>query len=225
MKGKALTTKEKILKASLKLFNKYGIDQVTVRRIAKELDISHGNLCYHYPTTNDIIIALYERFADEFGAQLSELVPNEHAFEVLASGVKYIFEKINKYKFFFLNFIEITRRIEFVRKQHYRFIELRTSRIRSFFDNFKAHGFLRKDIPPEQYELFIMHCMLYRDCWIQYSDLQYHGPEKDKVDYFVDGYIALFVPYLTDKGMKLLQRAREKGVLPSKPAGSPSTKN
>ena len=40
-----MTTKEKIIDTALQLFNKQGIDPVTTRHIAKEMNISHGNLC------------------------------------------------------------------------------------------------------------------------------------------------------------------------------------
>ena len=43
-----MNTKHKILKTALDLFNKEGLDQVSVRRIAVEMNISDGNLRYHF---------------------------------------------------------------------------------------------------------------------------------------------------------------------------------
>lgn len=204
MNGKGLITKEKILKTSLKLFNKVGIDQTTVRHIAKEMNISHGNLCYHYPTTNDIIVALYQDLVDKFAIILDNLEPNENAFQKLTYSMKDIFELVNEYKFFFLNFIEITRRIKSIKKQHYELIELRKVQIRSFFEIFRNKGFFRKDMNLQQYEFLIMQCFIYGDFWLSNSEELYKGTEKDKVDYYVAGYMALFVPYLTEKGKKLV---------------------
>ena len=63
-----MTTKEKILEKSLELFNRDGLDSVTVRHIAKALEMSHGNLCYHFPTIDFIIEGLYSQMAVELDA-------------------------------------------------------------------------------------------------------------------------------------------------------------
>ena len=44
------TTKEKILKKSQELFNEEGYDRITMRRIADELNMSVGNVTYHFNT-------------------------------------------------------------------------------------------------------------------------------------------------------------------------------
>jgi AcrR family transcriptional regulator len=198
-----MTTKDKILKISLKLFNSYGIDQITVRHIAKEMDISHGNLCYHYPTTNDIITVLYDKLVEKFDEVLNALEPNENAFHGLRVAMTRIFELVYEYRFLFLNFVEITRRIKYIRKRHYELIEQRKVQIRYFFDVFKQEDGFRKDLSVQQYEFLIMQCFIYGDFWLSNSEILYRGKEKDKIGYYVDGYMALFVPYLTEKGKKL----------------------
>ena len=50
--------KEEILRIALELYNKLGLENVSIRDIAKELKISPGNLTYHFPTQNDINFAL-----------------------------------------------------------------------------------------------------------------------------------------------------------------------
>ena len=201
-----MTTKEKILKASLKLFNSYGIDQITVRDIAKEIEISHGNLCYHYPNTNEIIIALYANLTSEISAILDALEPDENIFRAHAESTYKIFKLLYVYKFFFLNFIEITRRIKSIKKTHYQLIEARKGQIREFWQILRAQGVFRDDISLEQYEFLITQCFIYGDFWISSSEILYKGPSATKVDYYVTGYLALFVPYLTEKGKKWLEK-------------------
>jgi AcrR family transcriptional regulator len=41
-------TKQKILDASLQLFNEYGVSNVRLQQIADETGISVGNLAYHF---------------------------------------------------------------------------------------------------------------------------------------------------------------------------------
>lgn len=197
-----MTTKEKILQAALKLFNLYGIDQITVRDIAKEINISHGNLCYHYPNTNDIILALYQRLVSEIDAILDALQPDENIIKMHAASTYKIFNLLYSYRFLFLNFIEITRRIKTIKKNHYQLIESRRNQIRQFFQILREQDVFRKDLANEQYEFLITQCFVYGDFWISSSEILYKGSAEKKVDYYVEGYLALFNPYLTEKGKK-----------------------
>ena len=199
-----MTTKEKILIAALKLFNKHGINSITVRHIAKEVGISHGNLCYHFPNTNTIIAALYENLVEQFDVILDSLVPNENAFEALTQSMYRIFELVNKYKFLFLHFVEISRRIPSIKRRHFALIEMRKIQIREFTAIFENQGYYRTDLPDSQYEWLITQIFVYGDFWLSSSELLYRGNQKDKVSFYVQGYMALFIPYLTEKGKKLV---------------------
>lgn len=60
------STKQRILDASVKLFNEYGVDAVRLQQIAEEIGISVGNLAYHYKTKDAILESVYEQVIDEF---------------------------------------------------------------------------------------------------------------------------------------------------------------
>lgn len=49
-------TKQKISDTAFRLFKKYGYDNVSVRQIASELDITTGALYYHFKNKADILI-------------------------------------------------------------------------------------------------------------------------------------------------------------------------
>ena len=54
-------TRERILELSLRLFNEFGEPNITTTVIAEEMNISPGNLYYHYPAKDELINALFNR--------------------------------------------------------------------------------------------------------------------------------------------------------------------
>lgn len=57
--------RQRILEASLELFNQIGSLRVTTNHIAKHLDISPGNLYFHFRNKEQIIRELFQKMAAE----------------------------------------------------------------------------------------------------------------------------------------------------------------
>ena len=55
-------TAERILEVTLDLFNRYGEPNVSTTLISSELNISPGNLYYHYPAKEELVTALFNRY-------------------------------------------------------------------------------------------------------------------------------------------------------------------
>jgi AcrR family transcriptional regulator len=74
MKG---DTKNRILVASLELFNQQGEPQTAINEIADEIDISPGNLHYHFRRKEHIVAALLDAFRVDAGHLLE--IPESEA--------------------------------------------------------------------------------------------------------------------------------------------------
>lgn len=99
-KGSA-PTREKILDGALKLFNENGEGSVTTAQIAEYLNISEGNLWYHFRTKRDIVFELFCRLEAEVDKNLSRL-PDENV--DLKDFMRYLaraFEYLWEYRFLF----------------------------------------------------------------------------------------------------------------------------
>ncbi|MCS6996902.1 MAG: TetR/AcrR family transcriptional regulator [Casimicrobiaceae bacterium] len=94
-------TKERILEVSLALFNALGEPNVTTNAIADEMNISPGNLYYHYRSKDEIVTKIFlgfEREMDElFAMQKDRRADVEDAWFWL----HLVFEKIWKYRFIY----------------------------------------------------------------------------------------------------------------------------
>lgn len=75
--AKTIKTKDRILQVSLQLFNERGERSVTTNHIAAELEISPGNLYYHFRNKQDIIQELAEQYQNETLSMLA--LPKERA--------------------------------------------------------------------------------------------------------------------------------------------------
>lgn len=60
-----MKTKERILLTSIELFNRHGVTPMTTNHIAKALDISPGNLYFHYDNKEEILRELFRRMCRE----------------------------------------------------------------------------------------------------------------------------------------------------------------
>lgn len=69
-------TRERILELSLKLFNEIGEPNVTTTTIAEEMEISPGNLYYHFRNKDDIINSIFAQFEQQIERRLR--FPEDH---------------------------------------------------------------------------------------------------------------------------------------------------
>lgn len=60
-----MKTKERILQTSVELFNKNGVQAVTTNHISKAMNISPGNLYFHFKNKEEIILELFKRMNKE----------------------------------------------------------------------------------------------------------------------------------------------------------------
>lgn len=197
-----MTTKQRILQSSLQLFNQYGVDAVTVRHIAKELGMSHGNLCYHFPNTDTIAETLYEQLLEELNNVLEEpSVFNTINLQTLYKLCAFVFEKLYKYKFLIQDFISLTRRNPSLKQKHRELVASRRLFFQMGIEAGIGAGFLKPEIIEGQYENFFNQLFIISDFWLASAEILYEGKEEDKLQTYLNITFTLIVPYLTEKGL------------------------
>jgi len=60
-------TKQKIVNTTIRLFNESGFANVSLPHIAKAMGISLGNLTYHFPKKDQLIMSIFDAFVEDLG--------------------------------------------------------------------------------------------------------------------------------------------------------------
>src|SRR3954454_9258830 len=103
-------TRERILQTALSLFNAAGEPHVTTADIADEMNISPGNLYYHFRNKDEIIGEIFAHFDDSLRPLLAGPSRGAANVEDLWLFVHVLFERMWEYRFFFRDLDEITSR-------------------------------------------------------------------------------------------------------------------
>ena len=108
--SRSARTRERILKVSLALFNHQGETNVTTGHIADELNISPGNLYYHFRNKDEIIHHLFAEFETAMDLAPSEVADAAGAMEDLWLYLHLMFERIWDYRFLYRNLDDLLTR-------------------------------------------------------------------------------------------------------------------
>ena len=113
-------TAERILEVTLELFNRFGEPNVSTTLISAELNISPGNLYYHYPAKDELINSLFDRYERALG-ELLHAADNVRNVEDAWLFFHMLFELIWQYRFLYRDLNDLlskNRRLE----THFQFV-------------------------------------------------------------------------------------------------------
>ena len=97
-----MKTRDKIIQASIELFNEQGERNVTTNHIAAHLAISPGNLYYHFRNKEDIILSIYEEYARSLLLETLPKVSSEvKPLDSLVLYMDSVFQTTMKFRFFY----------------------------------------------------------------------------------------------------------------------------
>ncbi|MDZ4120799.1 MAG: TetR/AcrR family transcriptional regulator, partial [Candidatus Cloacimonadaceae bacterium] len=86
-----MNTKERIIRKAMSLFNQNGVYGTTTNHIALALQISPGNLYYHFKDKEDIIRSIYDqmiKFMDKVWINEKQTDPIQAIVDILFTTMK-----------------------------------------------------------------------------------------------------------------------------------------
>ena len=103
-------TRERILETALLLFNRFGEPNITTANIADEMEISPGNLYYHFRNKDEIIAELFAAFERRLDGLLVAPERRDAGVEDLWFLLHLLFESMWDHRFLFRDLDEILSR-------------------------------------------------------------------------------------------------------------------
>lgn len=163
----ARRTPERILEASLRLFNDFGEHNVTTSVIADELNISPGNLYYHFHGKDEILEALFARFEGEVEATLSAPMRRPANVEDMWLFLHLLFEAVWRYRFFYRDLSDLLSRNRLLETHFKRIVEHKTRTARALCEALAAQGAMRAEGP--ELDALATNMAATATCWLSFE--------------------------------------------------------
>lgn len=191
-----MKTRERILNVSLELFNREGEPNVTTVDISNELDISPGNLYYHFKGKEELVGELFARFYEQFNVILRAPVQNPLRIEDNWFYLVVVFEHMHAYRFLYRNISLILQRYEQIQRPFRRLIHLKQDAARAICVQLRTAGIMQID--DAGIDMLARSIALTITYWFNFDNLLGDRPGDDE-DLIHDGVLqalSLIAPHL-----------------------------
>ena len=184
-----------ILKTALDLFNSLGVSSVSTKRIAKELQISDGNLRYHYPTKEHLILALFQGMQEELQAYKSQMTNTAVSYnaDFFTSFFLGSFDIQYQYRCLYLDQVHLKATMEAYANVYDTYVASWKQDFLELFNFLKENCILSAHFTDQQYEFLFHQIYMYSNSW-----LLFQAQEQKPVSWYVDICVSLFAPYWAD---------------------------
>lgn len=188
-------TRDRIRQTSLSLFNALGEPNVTTLLISDEMDISPGNLYYHFRSKGDIVGELFTDFEEEMHHLLVVPEDVEISLEQQSIFLHLIFEAIARYRFIYQDLVNVLSRYDNLQKRFRRLLTMKRKAFETICKSLREQGLMA--IGDQQLDALCEQLGLTLSYWISFEMLS-HLKDKNRVDLGrgVFQMMSLIAPYL-----------------------------
>ncbi len=206
---KKLRTKDKILQASIELFNQQGERSITTNHIAAHLGISPGNLYYHFRNKEDIVRNIFREYAKLLDSRLQPPTQPSEALDSLAQYLDVVFELMWRFHFFYANLPDILSRDQALQQDYLTVQKAVLAKVISVLSALKKADVIAID--DADIANFAHTVKLVVTFWISYLKTQdpHRTMSKEHAYLGVLKVLLLFKPYATTQAMPRIEKLQQ----------------
>jgi len=201
-----MKTRERILHTSLALFNELGEPNVTTLLIADEMEISPGNLYYHFKSKTDILTELFDWYEEEINPLL-EVPDAAMDIEDQWFFLHLIFESIARYRFIYRDVVNVLERYERIKPRFYRIVARKRAASLKILTGLKAQQSLTAS--NGEIEALCDNIVLTATFWLNYAMVSNQALDENTLARGVYQVISLVAPYLADAQRKQVDHLKD----------------
>jgi AcrR family transcriptional regulator len=176
---KKVKTRDRILSASLELFNSIGEPNVTTLLISDELDISPGNLYYHFRSKGDIVGELFDSYEHEMADLLAVPEDAEISLDQQSFFLHLLFETVARYRFLYQDLVNVLSRYDELQTRFRRILKKKTDGFHTLCESFRRQKLMT--ITDEELKALCQQLTLTACYWVSFDSLS-HLNDRDSVD-------------------------------------------
>lgn len=192
---KVARNRERILEASVELFNQSGVVAVTTNHIAEHLGISPGNLYFHFRNKEQILAELFDRMCVETYETWSL---ESASAESPRAFVEAAFETFWKYRFFHREMYHM-RRKDPVLAQKWRLHMQKTIRLlRSLYAHWVKTGSMRKASDPAELRAITDTVLIASSWFLQFFESPEKPATRRAIKQGTDHVMRMIAPYCAE---------------------------
>ena len=192
----ARQTRQRILDASLMMFNAQGEPNVTTNHIADELEISPGNLYYHFRNKDDIIEQLFARYEERMDTALVSPDGRLRDLEDIWLQLHLVFECIWEYRFLYRDLVDILSRNRRLRLRFARILKRAAEGASSGMKGLVQAGVMRASAA--EVEATATNILVIATFWMNYASVRGDKDENEAIRSGIVQVMMLLSPLLRD---------------------------
>ncbi|HST26778.1 MAG TPA: TetR/AcrR family transcriptional regulator [Rudaea sp.] len=194
----AKQTRERILDASLAMFNAQGEPNVTTNHIADELGISPGNLYYHYRNKDDIVERLFVRYEARMDNALVAPEGRLPNLEDIWLQLHLVFECMWEYRFLYRDLVDILARNRKLRQRFARILNRAAVSAETVLKGLAHAEILRAT--QDEIHATAENVLLVATFWLNYHAVRGANPEpaQNDLSHGIYQVMLLIAPFLRD---------------------------
>ncbi len=192
----AKQTRQRILDTSLAMFNAQGEPNVTTNHIADELEISPGNLYYHFRNKDDIIEQLFARYEQRMDEALSSPGGRLPELEDIWLQLHLAFECIWDYRFLYRDLVEILSRNRRLRLRFARILKRADDRAHTVMRGLGQAGIMRASA--DELDAAATNVLVLSTFWLNYAAARGDRDEQLAIRQGIIQVMMLLAPFLRD---------------------------
>ena len=193
----ARQTRQRILDTSLTLFNELGEPNVTTNHIADELEISPGNLYYHFRNKDDIIEHLFQRYEERMGTALVAPEGRLPTLEDIWLQLHRVFECIWEYRFLYRDLVDILTRNRQLRIRFARILKRAALNATTVMRGLVQAGVMRASAA--EVEATATNILVLATFWLNYASVRGDKDEQESIRLGIVQVMMLVAPFMRDE--------------------------